>query len=363
MAADFTDAPVSYRTFVAVRGALLAVGMVIEADSRRFSRGEGFAGETLWRGWWSRYWPTVSLLALADRHGVTRQDARSDFRIAATSRAPVVVRPVEAEGLKTRVEGRVEKGAPLQLPADFGPFKAAAIEVIAQNSFAASVNVAGCTPPRWVRRFGPDPRLHGRWYAQAASKTDGSVYQPMRKVDRVSLIRIGGEEVAEMDVSASLLSILHGLRGQALPTDDPYAVDGLPRGVVKAWITTTIGKGKATTRWGRDADPATKAHKAAEVGAAILARYPFLSDLVWCLPRDLRTISPKPSEVVPHFLMGVEASALTNSMRALREQGVLALPMHDGLIVPRAAQEAARKTLQAGYAAVAGVMPTVVESR
>jgi hypothetical protein len=362
MAADFTGGPVSYRTYVAVRDALKELGLIAEVDGQRFSIGEGFLGTT-WRGWVARYWPLPPLLALAETRGLAPENARSAFRVVAAVRAPVIVRPVVAEHLKTRDGGRMIEGATIVLPADFGPFARAAAEVDAQNVFAATIEVTGCTPPRWVRRFGPDPRLHGRWYAQAASKADGAVYQPMKKVDRVSFIRIGGEEVAEMDVSASLLSILHGLRGQELPAGDPYAVEEFPRSVVKAWITTTIGKGRGTTRWGREADIATKVHKAAEVRAAVLARYPFLADLVWCLPADLRDVSPGPGAVVPHFLMGLEASALTVAMSTLRDQGVLALPMHDGLIVPRTAQEAARKALEAGYAAVAGVVAKVVESR
>jgi hypothetical protein len=362
MAADFTGAPVSYRTFVPVRAALLGLGLVVEADSRRFSLGEGFAGQ-IWRGWWARYWPSPALLDLATRHGVLRENARRAFRIAATTRAPVVVHPVEAVGLKTREGGRVLKGEPLVLPPGYGPFASAAAEVAAQNTFAASFDVTGCTPPRWARTFGPDPRLHGRWYAKGASKQDGSVYQAMKKADRVSAIRIGGEEVVEMDVAASLLSVLHGLRGVPLPGGDPYAVGGLPRDVVKAWITTTIGRGKAAKRWAAAAEDPVKDYKAVAVGAAILARYPFLSDLAWCVPDDLRHACLGATSLPSFFLMGVEAEALTVAKRTLREQGVLALSMHDGLIVATDSQEAARASLEAGYAASAGVVPKVVRSR
>jgi hypothetical protein len=361
MAADFTGAPVTYRTFVAVRDALVELGLVAEVDGRRFPMGEGFAGE-MWRGWVARYWPLPPLLELAQGHGVNPESARSAFRVVAAVRAPVVAQPVVAEHLKTRDGARLVDGEPISLPPDFGPFATAAAEVVEQNAFAATVDVTGCTPPRWVRRFGPDPRLHGRWYAQGASKNDGAVYQPMKKADRAAAIRIGGEEVVELDVSASLLSILHGLRGVQLPPDDPYAVAGLPREVVKAWITTTVGKGKATTRWGREVDPARKVHSAAEVGTAVLACFPFLADLTWCLPDDLLAVPPRPGAVVPHLLMGLEATALTIAMQTLRSQEVLALPMHDGLIVPKHAQEDAKRALREGYAAVAGVVPRVVEA-
>ena len=41
----------------------------------------------------------------------------------------------------------------------------------------------------------------------------------------------------------------------------------------------------------------------------------------------------EPGRVLSLFLMGPEARALTAAMLALRARGVLALPVHDGLIV------------------------------
>jgi hypothetical protein len=35
-----------------------------------------------------------------------------------------------------------------------------------------------------------------------------------------------------------------------------------------------------------------------------------------------------------HRLMAIEAAALTGAMMVLRSRGILALPMHDGLLVP-----------------------------
>ena len=53
---------------------------------------------------------------------------------------------------------------------------------------------------------------------------------------------IGGEEVVEIDINASYLTILHGMAGYPLPNrDDLYAIGGYNRTIVKAWITATIG--------------------------------------------------------------------------------------------------------------------------
>jgi len=47
--------------------------------------------------------------------------------------------------------------------------------------------------------------------------------------------------------------------------------------------------------------------------------------------------------------MAIEAAALTGAMSALRDVGVLALPMHDGLIVPATAAGRAGADLVAAY--------------
>ena len=62
----------------------------------------------------------------------------------------------------------------------------------------------------------------------------------MKQQDRARM-RIGGEEVVEIDINASYLTILHGISGFALPDrDDIYDISGIDRVIVKAWITSTI---------------------------------------------------------------------------------------------------------------------------
>ena len=61
---------------------------------------------------------------------------------------------------------------------------------------------------------------------------------------------IGGEEVVEIDINASYLTILHGMAGYPLPNrDDLYAIGSYNRVIVKAWITATIGHHGFHTKW------------------------------------------------------------------------------------------------------------------
>ena len=55
-------------------------------------------------------------------------------------------------------------------------------------------------------------------------------------------MRIGGEEVVEIDINASTYHLAWHLSGYALPErDDIYDISGIDRAIVKAWITSTIG--------------------------------------------------------------------------------------------------------------------------
>ena len=57
-----------------------------------------------------------------------------------------------------------------------------------------------------------------------------------------------------------------------------------------------------------------------------------------------------PARLLTHRLMNIEAQALTGAMDNLRvAHDVLALPMHDGLLVPRSAASHARASLIAAF--------------
>jgi hypothetical protein len=64
---------------------------------------------------------------------------------------------------------------------------------------------------------------------------------------------LDGEPVAELDITASYLTVLHGKLGEPLPVAegcDPYsAVPGVPRSIVKGWVVATLSKKGHLKRW------------------------------------------------------------------------------------------------------------------
>ena len=355
----FRGAPVGYWPFRAAVDGLAALGLIDRKAGIRWRMDWGMDGMGQ-HGMAARFRPTDALLALVAAHGVIPATIATDFRAVAPAAPPVVAAPVVLRRLGAP-PGRPggAGGRDLPVPPDDPRAAALARQVGDFNAFAARFDVGGCLPPRWHRVFALDWQLGGRWIANG---TD-AVYQAMSQRRRLG-ITIDGETVVEVDARASHLGIVHGLLGLPLPEGDPYAVP-IPTGhgtanreAVKAWIVATLGNGAPATRWPRGKAKAAKRWgRARDIGAAVLARHPFLAK-PWRVAESLAGLGD-PRRLLPHHLMGVEARALTDAMTALRGQGMLALPMHDGLIVPASAQGAAREALAAGYLRAAGVRVAV----
>jgi hypothetical protein len=338
--AGFTGAPVAVRQFAAAVDGMAGTGLLHSIKGIRFTTEHFDTGNPMSEGRAARHWPTEALLDLAMKHGVTAVTVRADFRSVPPTKPPRVTLPVVLQALGPR--GGV-RGATL----NFDPGKddtAAQIlaDVRAQNALAGMTDVTGCLPPRWKRCFKVNWTLYGRWHAVGA---DGN-YQRMSEAERLSWITIGGEPVAEVDIGASHLSLLHARLGLPLPPGDLYAaVTEFPRDVVKAWVTGTLGKGSPVVRWtrGKRVSDAVRVYDPRAVGEAVVARYPFLRDPTEAV-RHLAHLGP-PKRILTHHLMGMEARIITAAMGCLLgadhpdwpEPRVLSLPMHDGLIVPLSA--------------------------
>jgi hypothetical protein len=364
----FTGEAVSKRQFEAATAALRSlhlIEMIKGIIKPPIDWGEGVLS---WQGDATRYWPTAHFLEVATQHGVTAATVKADFSPQPSTTAPEVPPvPVEVWTLKARRLGRSASESPVGKPlplTDLGPVADRLVaEVQKYNAFASTQPVEGCVPPRWMRKFTACTELHGRWYALGGT---GGVYQLMSKADRLGLA-INGEAVAEIDIKASHLSIMHGLLGRELPDGDPYEVAGLPRDIVKAWIVASLGTGRAITSWPRkrlaDATPAEqewlRSVNVNAVKADICAKYPFME-----APARAVAVSAgltglahlgTPERLLSLRLQAIEAQALTDVMMLIGRvygdtQGALALPVNDSLIVPRSAVREAVTIIKEAFA-------------
>ncbi len=346
----FEAGVVSSRQFFAAVNSMAAAELIDTQKGVRWGNNFG-SGMVAFDGRPACYWPTAALLAVAERHGLTPDTIGEDFRREVPTRPPRVTEAVTVNSLKDRAGGS-KKLSVVALGSALAGLRA---DVEALNDYAGKHAVAGCLPPRFRRGFTEVAELGGRFYAVGCE----AVFQGMSKASRAA-ITINGEPIVEVDVEASHLAILHGLMGLPLPAGDPYDIPGLPRSVVKRFMLEAIGKGAVGRRWSRMASTVSYP-PFAEVSAAVAVRFPWLPSVAdrVAVAAGLTSLEHigSPKRLLIHRLMRLEAEAIGLAIVRLRADGVLALPVHDSLIVPRDAVNMAVAAIELAFAAVAGITP------
>ncbi|GBR57246.1 hypothetical protein AA18889_1072 [Acetobacter senegalensis DSM 18889] len=235
------------------------------------------------------------------------------------------------------------------------------------NRAVLSADIQGCIQSPLYMRQGPDLWLGGRIYTKGPD-----TFQTITKEERKH-ITINGEPVAEVDIQAAVLSIaLRWLSScpnigpsVVIPPlgADPYQFKELsrfPRDAVKHWVTVSLLRGKLLTQWTDETPPAIgQSVRCSLVRKAVLNVYPCLS----CIGPE---VLPYPSDVLEQadetqrerligwafgqFLISLECSIIQGAIDKLLSAGIVALPLHDALIVPQSAVEATKEAVRATQA-------------
>jgi hypothetical protein len=161
---------------------------------------------------------------------------------------------------------------------------------------------------------------------------------------------INGEEVCEIDIRASYLTIYHAHYGAPLDPDpecDPYVLPGLgveARDVVKRRFVATFGNDGHLERWPNEiareyrekhGRPLGKQYPVRRIREIAVQRYPLLEK--WGT-----------EEFGWGDLMYIESEAMLGAMLELMEKGIPSLSVHDSLIVPVSRREIAEVSSAVG---------------
>lgn len=365
MASKFTGLRVGIKAFKPAMSALVDLGFLNHSGGISFPGAFHEDGDDLERKA-GRWWPTPKLLSLASEFGLEPDSILSAFRSDYGEKPPELPADLIQMRHTSRVKHPSGKMVPVEteiaIPPDDIPGQLRRRAVERDNEEAARHDVRGCLPPRWVERhqcwkptFDSDWRLHARRYAMGSN----GQYQGLAKDERKE-ITIDGEPVVEIDVQSSHLTILHGLLKLPLPEGDLYSVPPLSRDVVKAWIVQTLGNGRLKRTWSKKTPKHIKAEPFKNAAQLILRRYPFFADLPSLIPARYAE-HPEPWRLLPHVLMGLEATAMAIAGDYIRQHkpGTLVMPVHDSLIVPWDAEVIAREGIVKGYQMAAGITPRI----
>jgi len=232
----------------------------------------------------------------------------------------------------------------------------AAEQVNRINAFIADQDITGCSHPRFTRIFnngnvdGFTFNQGGRLYALG----EGS-YQTIERKKR-GLIRVNGETVVELDIRACHLTILYAKNGLAFdPARDPYELDDIPRSVVKAWLTMTLGYDRFQRRW-----PARVGTKLMEKEGIDLASHPIQHIRHATLDRHPVLKGWAGSKLRWGDLQYIESCAMIDAVEELAlTHSVAGLPLHDALLIPESKIAAATEVLTGTFEHHVGAKPVL----
>ncbi|GFE96718.1 hypothetical protein [Gluconobacter sp. Gdi] len=335
--------PVKHNAFWTKVKAMRALGLLDYVPGSRFKNVWGdYHGDA------ARLRPSRTLIDMAQRYGCTPSTAGEDWKLIAP--APIeLLAPKELlvfTEIPTKVRGRINEASrqPMNVPSgcdDLQVFMQLLTARLAETEFTR------CARPVLQARFIGMREFGGRIYARGADNYQNGIGKTER-----SHITMSGEAVAELDLSASYLSIALALLGSLAPEGDPYSLPGLEethRDAIKHWFVLFWQSGKAPQKWPKKTPSAIRESiKPQEIKGPAFARYPALKDVENILPETLRASIPKPMQnwAVGQYLTGVEASIMREAMSSILEARGIVLPMHDGLLVSRSCVEIARKSLE-----------------
>lgn len=348
-----TDRPVGYRPFRTV------VNGLKEKEYLEVVTGFKESTNIHDQGIATRFRATPKLITLAEQYGIKLSDWASHFTML--PKPKLVREPLQLRAGSWTDKNRVKrKGGRM----DYDPADQCAARHAKQvhdiNTFIADQDIqpAECHFA-FARIFAQGDHPDFRWNkgARLYSYGFGKGYQNIPKADRRN-ITIDGEPTVEVDISASYLTILHTLMDVPLPAD-PYDIPGVPRKVAKIWATITLGHTGFHSRWPEAAKRRyTSDH---ENGPADLQKdYPFGKTQGKIL-NSLPLLKDWPTNPISWAdLQFLESSAVVDAVHRLAmEHRVVALPLHDALIVPRSKAALAEQVLSDCFFHHVGARPGI----
>ena len=320
---------VSHNHFKLITSKLVGKGYLTHTPGKLypeqdFANPDGSAAPMIWNGKASHYTPTLKLIKLVRKYGLKKKGLSQHFGKDKPSVTVEVKRPSRSNG-RQKLRGRVVPQSEIIKDPLYQSHKK---EMELVNNFLSDQKLEGGEFVGLKRVFNNYTDKGYGWDAGGRMyDIDQNGYQKLSKEAR-SLMTINGEAVTEIDIEACFLSILFGLLQKPLPNQDMYAIEGIPRQVVKSWMTISLTNGKLATRWPPAARkalaeklPASQIPTAGQVKDAVVGRYPWLERL-------------SETEIGWPKLQYVESTIMLQTVKDLIAEKVAAYPVHDSVIVP-----------------------------
>jgi len=179
----------------------------------------------------------------------------------------------------------------------------------------------------------------------------GGFWQAMSSDEREEHILIEGDCCVELDYGQMSLAILYGLTGTKPPEGDLYdlSAEGIPtdyRKGIKTVIQALINSSKVPTKMPKG------------VRKLIPSRYT-IKDILEAVARKHPAIYPQMTSGIGMQLFRKESDILVDVLETLRSEGIVALPVHDAVIVMDEHHLQATKIMKEVFEGHTGITPEV----
>ena len=161
----------------------------------------------------------------------------------------------------------------------------------------------------------------------------GGWWQGLKNKQRLDGVLIEGEPVAELDYGRAL-RMLYGRCGCIPPEGDLYAVKGLEphRSGIKKLINAALFSEKPLTRMPKG------------MKQEFEERYR-VSEVLNCIAAVHAPVAHHLFKGIGHELQFIESQILISVLLELKQVGIVALPIHDAILVPLSRTEEAREAM------------------
>ena len=182
-------------------------------------------------------------------------------------------------------------------------------------------------------------------------KLYGGFWQAMSSDERQEHILIEGDCCVELDYGQMSLAILYGLTGTKPPEGDLYdlSAEGIPtdyRKGIKTVIQALINSSKVPTKMPKG------------VRKLIPSRYS-INDILEAVARKHPAIYPQMTSGIGMQLFRKESDILVDVLLTLKTQGIVALPIHDAVVVQDDNSDKAKAVMKKVFKEHTGITPDV----
>ncbi|MDJ0708921.1 MAG: hypothetical protein QNJ14_00955 [Woeseiaceae bacterium] len=170
-------------------------------------------------------------------------------------------------------------------------------------------------------------------------------WQGLPRRTRQDVLTLQGEPVITLDFSQAALRIAYGLAGADLPPGDGYSIDGLEgnRTGVKKLVNSMFFPRDPNWKTKIPFSIVKKLPNIAErdILSAIRDRHPALAEHWWT--------------DIGHRIQRVESDIIVDCLLQCVERDIVALQVHDALIIPRSAEADVKEIMLESFERIAGV--------